>query len=165
MPPRIHRRRVSATPVGPDVEAVLDGLKEDEPGKVSESTAPKKATPRAGSLERRLREMFQNMGAGIMFMDPVCGGMVAKQAPALAEAFDALAKENATIRRWLEGAIQGGAYAGVLQACFPIVITVAAHHGNINPEIAAALGIDVPIRKQPTRGEQAVEGESTTSAA
>ncbi len=133
-------------PTTKDIEDVLGSLPSDD-----DAVKPKPATikapkvPAKGTLQRRLHDMFTNMGAGLMFVDPVCGKVITQQAGDLAEAFENLARENARIRKWLEVTLEGGAWGGVAMACFPIFITVAAHHGKLNPEIAAAAGISVPI--------------------
>lgn len=153
MPPgRFQRKTTKKEPA--DVEAVLGSLTEDVPSEPLPEPKSKPREPAKGSLERRLKDMFRDMGAGLMFVDPICGRVVTQQAGDLAEAFERLARENSRIKRWIESMLVGGAWTGVLQASFPIVLTVAAHHGRINPEIAAAMGISVPLRPSKPEPEQ-----------
>lgn len=145
---------------GTDVEDVLASLKDDDPTAPStpaKSTSKEPKIPAKGTLQRRLHDMFTNMGAGLMFVDPICGKIITTQAGDLAEAFENLARENPRIKKWLEVTLEGGAWGGVAMACFPILVTVAAHHGRLNPEIAAAIGISVPLK--PTVPAESANGK------
>lgn len=158
----------------PTVEKMLDGMAEDADAAEAPQpkSTPKTSAPRRGSLERRLKEFFETCGAGLMFAgDMPCGTVLTTQAGPLAEALDKLAQQNKRIKAFLEAASASSAYGELFIATFPVIVAVAVHHGSLNPDIAAALGIQVQPKKpkdtrdEPDRGTEPMEDASGDSAA
>lgn len=125
-----------------DVEATLGSLPSDESATEPKPAPEKKATtPRRGSMERQLRDLFETIsGALILKGDLVCGQVVKAQAPEMAKAWDNLASQNRVIQKWMETLTTGGAAAEVLTSMFPVFMVAGLHHGP-DPARAAAMGL------------------------
>jgi hypothetical protein len=98
---------------------------------------PRGAAPppraRAGSLESKLGELFGSFS--LVFAatgDQYCAEIVAQRSPALAAAWADLAKQNASVKRVLEGLVEGSAWGAVIFSTLGITIPIAKHHGLYN---------------------------------
>lgn len=109
-------------------------------------------------MERKLEDFFTYFSLPFAAVgDIYCAEVIAAGAPQLAEAWAALAKENANVKRVLDKMMQGGAWGGVVVSTAAVVIPIAGHHGLLpaslqffasgdgqHPGEGAAGGGDVP---------------------
>ena len=102
-------------PIGPNI------LDADYP-----SAPPKK--PRNTKRLQSVQSMYAMAGMGVFQFDPELGQVIMQQAPDCAEALDKLAKENATVARVLDGAMQTSAWSAVIFAHLPIAVMAATKY-------------------------------------
>lgn len=96
--------------------------------------------PGRPSLEKRLADQFAAIGLMVSVADPHCGGVVVAGSERLAEAWSNLAKENATIKRILEGLLTTSAWGDALLSTAMIALPILRHHGML-PE-----GLNIPLQ-------------------
>lgn len=110
-------------------------------GTAKESTpkAPAgKPTPRRESLERRLAGAIASLGTGVTVAGAMTseavqadGLLIVQHAPNIAHALDGLAKDNPAVAVALERMLTAGAWSGVIAACTPLALGIAANHGAL----------------------------------
>lgn len=100
--------------------------------KAASDTAPKGHKPLGRpSLEKRLADQFAAIGLMVSVADPHCGGVVVAGSERLAEAWSNLAKENATVKRILEGLLTTSAWGDALLSTAMIALPILRHHGML----------------------------------
>lgn len=107
--------------------------------KASTPKAPKaaKPPPRRAPLEDRLASSLATVGTAIVVAGAGTGSqavqadgmLVVAHAPNVAHALDQLARDNPAVAAALERMLTAGAWSGVIVACTPIALGVAANHG------------------------------------
>lgn len=138
-------RRPSRTPRRPpgkaaDIRNIVDtDNPPTEPKPVPEdiptATTEKKATkPRAGTLEARLAQAFATAAvpAGLAG-DQYSAFIITTRSGAFAHDLAELAKINATLKRVLENALDGGVYGGVVFSGAALILPILWAYGIIPP--------------------------------
>jgi len=132
------RRRPSGSQRGTDTPPDQNSTRSvpfsvvEEPPTATET--PNVPGPRHSALYPKLVQFYGTVGIAVAgFGDRECGVAVAASAEGCAEAWDELAKQNASVKRVLEMVLQTGAWSAVIAAHFPIALAVTQHH---RPDIA-----------------------------
>lgn len=117
---------------------------------------PPTGTPQ---LERRLDDFFSMLALPFAAAgDQHCAGIIARGAPGMAEAWSALARDNAGVRRVLEQLLSGGAWGGVIVSTLAVALPVAAHHTSLPLSIPGLAG-PPPPPDEPTGEPRTPGGE------
>ena len=140
-----------------DLES-LDEVITPKPEKRSstKSKSKRSTSSRKPPLEKRLTTMIKLIGEVTSGLDKYDGQVIVEAAPRLAEALVELANENERAKRFLESALEGGAWAGVGAVVgWEIVTPIAVHHRMlpepINGNLAEIRGI--PVKEPKRRAE------------
>lgn len=109
------------------------------------------STPRKASLETRLTGSLVTLGT----VTAATGGMVSpafaadgilitQHAANIAAALDKVAQDQPQVKAALERMLTAGVWSGLIAACLPLAVGIAANHGALPPHLAAMLGAEVP---------------------
>lgn len=133
-------------------------LKHDVDGRrTAEGSSVPPATEVAAQLEDvegGLLVYLQMSGTALALRDPVCGGALVQQAPAIAKALLQLAKENDRVRKWLLRSVGASGWLGVGMAAWPFLMTVYAHHIAPQPAVQLEdLPTGEPLQQNMTQDE------------
>lgn len=85
-------------------------------------------------LTKALSEMYAFGAVMLMPVDQVCATAIVNSAEPCAQSLVKLSKENASVRRVLEGLTQTSAWGAVIAAHLPIAMAVAGHHFSNKPK-------------------------------
>lgn len=115
---------------------------------------PPRATtpaPRRADLETRLQTQLATIGlvvSGVGGMTSPAvqadGILIVSQSATVAKALADVAKNDPKVARILERTLTVGTYGALAGALAPLAIGIAANHGMVPRETAAALGVEVP---------------------
>lgn len=100
--------------------------------------------------------MLVIVGTVISGLDSFDGQVIIEAAPQLAEQLDNLAKESPRVRRFIEAALETGAWSGVIGVLgMNVIAPIAVHHRllpePVNTQAAQLLG--VPVREPRSKPE------------
>lgn len=123
------------------------------PNSPSKGDKAPRGTGKRTALKPRLQETIGAVGLGVTALGGMAGNprvafdgaVVLDRAEPLAEALDALAKENPRVRKTLEMVLASSAWSGVAVASAGIVIPILANHGIIPRSAAMAVGVEIPM--------------------
>lgn len=94
----------------------------------AEYDIPQPKKPRNNKRKQSVEAMYAMLGAGVFQFDAQIGQTIMVQAPECAQALDDLAKENKTVARVLDGAMQTSAWSAVIFAHLPIAVMVSTKY-------------------------------------
>lgn len=97
-------------------------------------------TPRPPALKKRLEDFIVSAGAMLILVNARDGQLVIAGAPAQAAALDALAKDNAAVRRALDRLLTVSVYGQLVAAFAPTMLGLAVNHGMVPPAVASIAG-------------------------
>lgn len=125
--------KVKPPPVSDDEK---DSVKPDRkaskaPPPSKDRAKPKRPSGRPPNLETKLREMFEQIGGAVTLINAEDGAVITHGAEALASSWAALARENASVARFLEKITTGGAIGGVIMSTGSIVFALLVNHDMI----------------------------------
>lgn len=108
------------------------------------------------SFRKRIEGMLVIVGTVISGLDAFDGQVIIEAAPQLAEQLDNLAKESPRVRRFIEAALETGAWSGVIGVLgMNVIAPIAVHHRllpePVNTQAAQLLG--VPVREPRSKPE------------
>lgn len=149
-PPAKPKARAS-TRAGRKAEAAANKAKREAAKGATKEAAPKvpagKPAPRRASLEQRLAGAIASLGTGVAVAGAMTseavkadGLLVVEHAPNIAHALDGLAKDNPAVAVALERMLTAGAWSGVIAACTPVALGIAANHGMLPKAVLDQLG-------------------------
>lgn len=124
-----------------------------EANKVKAKAAGKPAPTRTrkASLETRLAGSITTLGVGVATAGAIAGPayvadgqLIITQAPDIAAALDGLAQNDPRIKASLERMLTVGTYGALAAALIPLAVGIAANHGLLPADLAAAAGIEPP---------------------
>lgn len=101
------------------------------PAPSKDRAKPKRPAGRPPNLETKLREMFEQIGGAVTLINANDGAVITEGAAALASSWAALARENASVARFLEKMTTGGAIGGVIMSTGSIVFALLVNHDMI----------------------------------
>jgi hypothetical protein len=136
-PPRKRRSKPDTVPgtsgVGIDAENAFP--KSEIPDEPEEKQPPKLSVAgrRGTTLKQPLMAMYGTIGFAVGMAKPVLGQAIMESAEQCAEAWDDLARQNASVKRVLEAMTKVSATGAVLSAHIPIIMAVTAEY---RPDIA-----------------------------
>ena len=88
---------------------------------------PPKAA-KQGEIEEQLKMLLTVASVPWQMRDPVCGGAMMKQSPAIAKALAAQAMQSPKLLKWLEAQTAPTGWVGIAIAVEPVVQAVVQHH-------------------------------------
>lgn len=81
--------------------------------------------------------------------------LLAKRGPMVAEAWYELSRENKSVKRILEGLVEGSAWGAVIFSTLSLVVPIAKHKGLYRgPDPFAFMGLPVPDAQPSTRSQR-----------
>jgi hypothetical protein len=98
---------------------------DDKPRK---EKTPAPAASQAKKLCAPLKDLYRMIGIGVSAIDQHCGFAIAREADALGESWEELARTSPGFRRFLEKAQKASGWGTVLTAHAPLALAIAAHH-------------------------------------
>lgn len=103
------------------------------------------STPRQSraSLSPRLQSLLGTIGMAVFVVNQADGMAIMQGAVGLADALDALARENPQVRKVLEAALQTSAWSGVIVASASIVVPILSNH-DLLPAVALPFTVAPP---------------------
>lgn len=120
---------------------------------------PDKSKPRQGKIAKNLSKLYGTVGATVYPFDQQCGQTILENADRMADSLEALANENAAVKRVLEKLAETSAWGTVFAAHAPVLLAVSMHHG---PALAArrsrSVDAGVTEREQPSDTESNAGG-------
>lgn len=119
-------RRKSAGDVPPKGEPKLF-----EKGGPGGPGRPKGGGTRSTARKKKIETQLVTLGQMLAILPPTAadGAIIIERAPRLAAAYDALAEENATFARWIDGAGSGGAMFMALFETGGLLLAIGMNHG------------------------------------
>lgn len=130
-------------------------VKKDTPPKLDEaiqSHLPKTPTARLSkdlrTIQDGLQQAFTFLGIGVSMVNLYDAMVIHENAELLAKHWTNVAEQNATVRRYLLSALQGGVWAGAVTTSIAVILPIAANHMvEIPPEIVqmtTTIGVSIP---------------------
>lgn len=115
----------------------LDPVPKPKPSKPRTRKAAKMSE---SELRAKLEDDFTSMGALWALMDPVCGTLVARRGPAVANTWARYAMENDKFYNMVAGMGKTTGLAAVVISTGGLLLGIAAHHG-MAPEGLAGMAV------------------------
>lgn len=145
-----------------DLEDLDELIGEVSPPEKEEKSKPKRKSSSSRTLRKRIEEMLKLLGMLLSGLDSYDGGVIIEAAPELASQLDQLAKESPRVRRFIEAALETGAWSGVVGVLgMKVVVPMAVHHSllpdPVNVNVAALLEVPVKPKREKTSVEEAQE--------
>jgi hypothetical protein len=88
-------------------------------------------TTAADKMEAKLVEFFSTIGLVTSAFNQVDGFIIVENSKSLAMSWTALAQENPTVKRAINGLLETGAWSAALMASAAVVIPILDNHGYI----------------------------------
>jgi hypothetical protein len=88
-------------------------------------------TTAADKMELKLAEFFATIGLVTSAFNQVDGFIIVENSKSLAMSWTALAQENPTVKRAINGLLETGAWSAALMASAAVVIPILDNHGYI----------------------------------
>lgn len=98
-------------------------------------------------IEESLTASFVTLGLGLSMVDLFDGQVIALNAERLARSWSDLAAQNATVRKYLERAMQGGAWGAAIGSTAMVAVPILVRHGMAPVDLAvmaAGNGVRIP---------------------
>lgn len=93
---------------------------------------------REGAIAAWSAKMYTLAGVAISRFDPGCGAALQASADAAGGAWERLAKQNNTVRRWFAVLMQGSVISELVLAHAPLIVAVLSHHGPFRTAVEEA---------------------------
>lgn len=117
----------------------------DRPSRGGRKPAAKAEAPKPKDFTAELEGLLQlAYGACAATGNLADAGAIKTHGPGMAQAWNAVAQENASVRAGLEWLTKGGVWGAVIVTTMPFALQVAANHRQIAVEKVAALGVKDP---------------------
>lgn len=129
----------------------VEDLKARREKSVVDSFVPDKVPNRKGQFVKPVAEFYVVLGMAVTPLKPNVGRVFAEQAQDCAEAWDKLAHENETVRRYLQGFLTVNTAGALLFAHIPIALAIAAELPIVQKRAGKKLEeeqTEVPLRRQ-----------------
>lgn len=124
-----------------------------------------------GSFKGRIEAMIKLAGQILSGFDQYDGSVIIESAGDVAEQLDILAKESPRVRKFIESALETGAWSGVIGVVgMEVVLPIAVHHRMLPDPINSTLAElrEIPVREpkpEPDHGPGVIDfGKARTVA-
>jgi len=108
-------------------------------------TAPK-GSGRKTDLEKDLGQLFMTLALLGSMVNQYDGMVIANNAPQMAAAWAALARQNPQVEKVLRSLMSGGAFGAVVITTLPVIIAISANHGLLPEQVGAMVGAPIPVK-------------------
>lgn len=110
-----------------------------------QETPPPRSTGRRPPLASQLEEFVGSLAIMATPVDSYAGEVIAFRSRELADAWARLAQKNPTVKRVLEGMMQGGSWGEVVMVSLSVAIPIAWNRGLVRDDIAMPFVMTGPV--------------------
>jgi len=121
------------------------------------------------TIQDGLQQAFTFLGIGVSMINIYDAMVIHENAELLAKHWTKVAENNATVRKYLLNALQGGVWAGAITTTVAVLIPIAANHTELPEEVVTmvpAIGVSIPdptLKDTPTGMSFNGNGDGSTT--